>query len=208
MDVRSLRLSWTLVLAILISGCTRVPDVTLNLRVDTEDEAVVESARRILLYRFGEFPPSFFSTVESQVDGAVISFRFQGGAPESSTLAYLYETRGRLRVSMTESSAPLFTERDIEQAGLSLEQGGGAAINLRLTPEAGERVHALTTRHVGKTLRMTLDGRPMMEAAIGEALRDSIRIITPEQDHERLLALVAILKSGALPASVTVAEPR
>lgn len=190
----------------LVAGCARTPDVTLNLSVDSDDRMVLEEVRRILLFRFGEFRPSFFSSIESDINGSAISFRFKGGAPEESILTYLYETPGRVNAVLVENSGLLFTDQDIEQAGLAHENGS-SVVRLRLAPTAGERVLALTTRNVGRTARLTMDGRALLEATITGALRDSFQITSPEQDPQKAMALVVVLRSGALPAAVSFSEP-
>jgi hypothetical protein len=199
------RLALFLVVAGLVASCARTPEVTLNLSVKTQDAAVLEEARRILLYRFGEFPASIFSSIETTSDGSVISFRFKGGAPEGSILTYLYETRGRVRASLAKSSAILFTDRDIEEASLAYVDGM-TVVRLRLSQAAGEHVFALTTRSFGKIARVTLDGRPLLEATINGAFRDSFQMTLPDQDIEKAQALCAVLRSGALPAPVSLVQ--
>lgn len=203
--MKKYRVSLLLMFAVLVAGCTRTPDVVLNLSVGSQDPTVLEDVRRILLFRFGEFPPSFFSKIESEIDGSMISFRFKGGAPEGSLLTYLYATTGKVRASLAENRAVLFTDRDIEQADLAYENESHVVL-LRLTPDAGERVLALTTRNIGKTVRVTLDDRPLLEAIISGAFRDSFQITSPEQDDERAMALVVVLQSGALPAPVSLLQ--
>lgn len=79
-------------------------------------------------------------------------------------------------------------------------------VRLRLTPAAGDRVLALTTRNVGKTARLTLDGRLLLEATITGVLRDSFQITSPEQETEKAMALAVVLRSGALPAVVSLVD--
>jgi preprotein translocase subunit SecD len=155
------------------------------------------------LFRFGEFRPFFFSSVESTIDGSTLSFRFKRGAPAQSTVTYLYQTPGRVRATLVEGFGILFTDKDIEQAHLAFENERHV-IRLRLTPAAGNRVLALTTRNVGKTARLTLDGRVLLEAVITGVLRDTFQVTSPEEDTEKAKALVVVLQSGALPAVVSL----
>jgi hypothetical protein len=200
--MKKCRVAIGLVFAVLVMGCARQPDVLLNLRVSSADRAVVEEVRRILMFRFGEFRPSFLSSIEATIDGPTLSFRFKGGAPASSIVTYLYKTPGRLRTTLVGNPGVLFTDQDIEQAALAYENERHV-VRLRLTPAAGNRVLALTTRNVGNTARLTLDGRLLLEAVITGALRDSFQITSPEQDTEKAMALVVVLQSGALPAVVS-----
>jgi hypothetical protein len=203
--MKKYRAAIVLVLAVLAVSCTRPPDVSLNLRVSTADPVVLEEVRRILLFRFREFRPSFFSSIESKIDGSRLSFRFKGGAPAQSLVTYLYETPGRVRTILVESSGVLFTDQDIEQAALAYENESHV-VRLRLTPAGGNRVLALTTRNVGKTARLTLDGRVLLEAVITGVLREAFQITSPEQDTEKAMALVVVLQSGALPAVVSLVD--
>ena len=203
--MKKFRVAIGLVLAVLVMGCTRQPEVSLNLRVSTADPVILQEVRRILLFRFSKFRPSFLASIESTIDGSILSFRFKGGAPAQPIVTYLYQTPGRVWTTLVESSAVLFTDQDIEQAALAYENKSHV-VRLRLTPAAGNRVLALTTRNVGKTARLTLDGRVLLEAVITGVLRDSFQITSPEQDTEKAMALVAVLQSGALPADVSLGD--
>jgi preprotein translocase subunit SecD len=104
-----------------------------------------------------------------------------------------------------ETPGVLFTDRDIEQAALAYENKSHV-VRLRLAPAAGDRVLALTTRNVGKTARLTLDDRVLLEAVITGVLRESFQITSPEQDTEKAMAFVVVLQSGALPAVVSLGD--
>jgi preprotein translocase subunit SecD len=186
-------------------GCARTPDVVLSLSVDSKDAVVVGEAHRILQFRFDESRTSFMSSVQSEIRGPMISFRFKRGAPEESILTYLYQTPGKVHAFLASSSALAFTDRDIEHAGLSFENGA-SVLQLRLSPAAGRRVRVLTSSNVGKAMRVTLDGQPLLEATITGVLSDSFQISLPQQYTENASALAVVLQSGALPAPVSLLQ--
>jgi preprotein translocase subunit SecD len=192
-------LSMALVLA---ASCAREPDVVLNLSVDTSSPAIQERTRNVLLARFDQVRPSFFSSVESKVDGSTISFRFKGAAPDAATMKYLSETPGRVQASLVETAEVLFTQRDIEHASTGYGNGG-PVLNVLLAQNAGATVVAVTARNIGKKIRVTMDDRILLDAVISGAFGSSFQIALPGETAEQAKGLAAVLASGALPAPVS-----
>jgi hypothetical protein len=95
---------------LLSQGCTKAPDVTMTLAVDSGDPATIEATRRKLQARFEEFPPSMFSTVESKATGSTVSFTFRNGAPSPQVLEYLYSTPGHVRAALASGGSTWLAE--------------------------------------------------------------------------------------------------
>jgi preprotein translocase subunit SecD len=64
----------------------------------------------------------------------------------------------------------------------------------------------LTSSNVGKAMRVTLDGQPLLEATITGVLSDSFQISLPQQYTENASALAVVFQSGALPAPVSLLQ--
>jgi len=189
-------------LAAVLQGCSRDPDLVLTLTTADSDPSVVAETERVLLARFEEFPETFFSSVHSEVEGSRITFVFMNGAPDAGVIEYLYTNPGKLQATLaTGIRRKLFDEEDILDVQLAYVDSQ-YVFRLRLTPDAGARVFKLTSEHVGEVARTTLDGKVLVEATIAAAFGERLQVGVP--DIPRRAELVAIMRSGALPTSVSV----
>jgi len=190
-----------------LQACSLEPDFELALEVDSSDPAVVEQTKGVLAARFDEFRPTLLSRRSSIVEGSTIRFTFKNGAPEPKVLEYLYTTPGRVRAALvTERFNAWFTDKDISDARV-VYRDSMLTLQVRLTPEAGQRMLRLTTENLGEVVAMTLDGETLMEARINGAFGDRFEIAGQELDTDLALALTVILRTGALPADVGPASP-
>lgn len=141
-----------------LQGCTKEPDVDLTLAVRSRDSAVVAQTRDVLLSRFTEVRPSFFSTIETAIQGSTIHFTFKGGAPPPMLLELLHGTRGRLRAFLPgyPAEADWFTDQDVAEVRFAYENST-PQIRIRLVPAAGARVERLSNEYLGQVVRVTLD---------------------------------------------------
>jgi preprotein translocase subunit SecD len=188
-----------------LQACSLEPDFELTLEVDSSDPAVVEQTEGVLAARFDEFRPTLISRRSSIVEGSTIRFTFKNGAPEPKILEYLYATPGHLRAALvTDRFGAWFTDQDVTDARV-VYRDSIYALQVRLTPAAGERVLRLTTENQGQVVAMTLDGDALMEARINGAFGDRFEIANQALDAERALVLTVILRTGALPADVRAA---
>ncbi len=94
------------------------------------------------------------------------------------------------------------TGRDLTGAQPSTGQNGSAIVNFNLTHDGAARFSEVTGKNVGKQLAIVLDGRVQSAPVIQSQISDSGQItgsFTPQQAAD----LALMLRSGALPASIT-----
>ena len=100
------------------------------------------------------------------------------------------------------------TGRDLKTAGVTRDQNGRPAVSFNLNAAGAEKFGRLTSANINRPLAIVLDGTVVSAPNINETIRDN-GIITgggagfvPEEARE----LALVLKSGALPASMTTLE--
>ncbi|HYG98300.1 MAG TPA: protein translocase subunit SecD [Terriglobales bacterium] len=97
--------------------------------------------------------------------------------------------------------------RDLRDAQPTEDESARPAVRFLLTGEGGRRFGNFTQSHVGERLAVVLDGKVMEVATIQERIEDEGRItgsFTKQQSQD----LAMVLRSGALPASITYLEER
>ncbi len=100
------------------------------------------------------------------------------------------------------SRASAVSGRDLRDAEPGRDENGRPDVTFILTRNGGQRFYQFTSQHVGDYLAVVLDGKVQEVATIQEAIRDQGRIsgsFTEQQAKD----LSMILRSGALPASIT-----
>lgn len=96
-----------------------------------------------------------------------------------------------LRVHTT-AGAPLLSEADIVAADLD---ASGLTLSLRLSPEAGRRLHDYTAKHLGERVTIDFNGETEIEVTIAGEIGRSLRIdlagldLSPQRFRERYLTL-------------------
>src|SRR5262249_50750956 len=98
--------------------------------------------------------------------------------------------------------------KDLRSADASSDQNGQPAVHLNLTGEGGQRFYNFTSNHVGDSLAVVLDNKVQEVANIKEPIRDTGEISGGRMTEQQAKDLSMILRSGALPASVTYLEER
>ena len=94
------------------------------------------------------------------------------------------------------------TGRDLSGAQPSTGQSGQPSVNFTLTRDGAARFGEVTAKNIGKQLAIVLDNRVQSAPVIQSQIRDSGEItgsFTPQQVSD----LALMLRSGALPASIT-----
>jgi len=100
------------------------------------------------------------------------------------------------------SRVPAVSGRELRDAQPGQNQQGQPSVNFTLTREGGNRFWAFTSAHVNDFLAVVLDGKVREVASIREPIRDRGEIsggMTDQQSKD----LSMVLRSGALPASIT-----
>jgi preprotein translocase subunit SecD len=99
------------------------------------------------------------------------------------------------------------TGRDLRDARPSLDENGQPAVNFTLNPDGARKFGTFTGSNVGRLLGIVLDDRMQSYATINSRINDNGRI-SGGFTTERARDLSLVLRSGALPASMSYLEER
>ncbi|MGH9488201.1 MAG: protein translocase subunit SecD [Terriglobales bacterium] len=116
------------------------------------------------------------------------------GGAESSGAEYYVVTR---------SSA--VSGSDLRDAEAGVDQNGRVDVNFTLTTAAGKRFGNFTAAHINQPLAIVLDNQVQEYATIQQRIDDNGQI-TGNFTQQQASDLALILRSGALPASITYLE--
>lgn len=98
--------------------------------------------------------------------------------------------------------------KDLRDAQPSSDQNGQPSVSFTLTGEGGQRFYTFTSNHVGDSLAVVLDNHVQEVANIKEPIRDRGEISGGRMSEQQAKDLSMILRSGALPASISYLEER
>src|SRR6202034_3198696 len=98
--------------------------------------------------------------------------------------------------------------KDLRDAQPSSDQNGQPSVSFTLTGEGGQRFYNFTSSHVGDSLAVVLDNKVQEVANIKEPIRDRGEISGGRMSDQQAKDLSMILRSGALPASISYLEER
>jgi preprotein translocase subunit SecD len=118
-----------------------------------------------------------------------------GGAGDAGTMYYLVKR------------AASVTGRDLRNARPSLDENNRPAVSFTLNTEGGRKFGKVSGENVGRQLAIILDGRVQSAPTLESRITTDGRIsgsFTPEETQN----LSLILRSGALPATLTYLEER
>ncbi len=102
---------------------------------------------------------------------------------------------------------PAVTGRDLRNARPSLDENNRPAVQFTLNNEGARKFGTFTQTNVGRQLAIVLDGRVYSAPRI-ESRIDSDGRITGNFTQQEAADLALVLRSGALPASLTYLEER
>ena len=97
--------------------------------------------------------------------------------------------------------------KDLRDARPSTDQNGMPDVSFQLTNEGGKKFYAFTSAHVKEPLAVVLDNKVQSVATIDEAIGDS-GIIKGRFTEQEVKDQSMVLRSGALPASISYLEER
>ena len=147
-------------------------------------EAGPNAAREALLQPYG-------GTVPSNMD--VVSGVPERGNP--GTVFYLVR------------KAAAITGRDLRNARPSLDENNQPAVSFSLNNDGAAKFGRVTQENIGRQLAIILDGRVQSAPVIQSRINDEGRI-TGVFTQQEVADLSLVLRSGALPASLTYLEER
>ena len=159
---------------------------TSLLEIKLVEDGPSPSRELLLQARNGVVPPDMEVVTGSASDGL-------GGAADQS----YYLVR---RVAAV-------TGRDLRNARVGLDEFNQPAVNFTLNREGARKFGDATGQNVGRYLAVLLDDRVQSYAQIQQRITDEGRI-TGGFTQERAADLALVLRSGALPASLTYLEER
>src|SRR5205085_2873508 len=99
------------------------------------------------------------------------------------------------------------TGHDLRNARPSLDENNQPAVSFTLNTEGGRKFGNVTGENIGRQLAIVLDGRVQSAPRIESRINTDGRI-TGSFTQEEVQNLSLILRSGALPASLTYLEER
>jgi preprotein translocase subunit SecD len=99
------------------------------------------------------------------------------------------------------------TGRDLRNARASLDENNRPAVSFSLNNEGATKFGRVTQENIGRQLAIVLDGRVQSAPVIESRITDEGRI-TGTFTQQEVADLSLVLRSGALPASLTYLEER
>lgn len=147
----------------------------------TEPIVQKEGARRIIVELPGEKNPE--KAIETIGKTAVLEFKDESGT-----------TR--------------MTGNDLKTAKEQIDQGKKNVVAIEFTDEGAKKFADLTASNVGRKIGIYLDGAPLTEPVVNEAITGGKAVITGSKTLEDAKNLAILLRSGALPVKLQVMEVR
>ncbi len=145
----------------------------------------------------------------------------QGPAPTKETLLVNGQVPSGMEIVPGSTGAPgdtgtvyylvrraaVVTGNDLRNARPSLDENNQPAVSFTLSNEGGRKFGKATSENIGRQLAIILDGRVQSAPRIESRIQNEGRI-TGSFTQEEVQNLSLILKSGALPATLTYLEER
>ncbi|HYR28983.1 MAG TPA: protein translocase subunit SecD, partial [Thermoanaerobaculia bacterium] len=97
--------------------------------------------------------------------------------------------------------------RDLKNARVQKGQVGEPVINFSLTPDGAPKFGALTGGNIGRRLAIVLDNKVVSAPTINSQINDE-GVIEGQFTQQQAADLALVLRSGALPATLTTLEER
>lgn len=108
-----------------------------------------------------------------------------------------------------EEGNTVLTGTDLKDAQASTnQQSGQNVVNLEFSEEGGKKFADLTTKNVGRTISILLDGEVLTAPNVREPILGGKAEISGQKSLEEAQNLAVVLRSGALPVKVNIIETR
>ena len=108
-----------------------------------------------------------------------------------------------------EEGNTVLTGTDLKDAQAATnQQNGQNVVNLEFTDEGAKKFADLTTKNVGRTIAILLDGEVLTAPNVREPILAGKAEISGQKTLEEAQNLAVVLRSGALPVKVNIIETR
>ena len=108
-----------------------------------------------------------------------------------------------------EEGNTVLTGTDLQDAQAATnQQNGQNVVNLEFTEEGAKKFADLTTKNVGRTIAILLDGEVLTAPNVREPILGGKAEISGQKTLEEAQNLAVVLRSGALPVKVNIIETR
>ena len=108
-----------------------------------------------------------------------------------------------------EEGNTVLTGTDLKDAQAATnQQNGQNVVNLEFTDEGAKKFADLTTKNVGRTIAILLDGEVLTAPNVREPILGGKAEISGQKTLEEAQNLAVVLRSGALPVKVNIIETR
>ena len=108
-----------------------------------------------------------------------------------------------------EEGNTVLTGTDLKDAQAATnQQNGQNVVNLEFSDEGAQKFADLTTKNVGRTIAILLDGEVLTAPNVREPILGGRAEITGQKTLEEAQNLAVVLRSGALPVKVNIIETR
>ena len=108
-----------------------------------------------------------------------------------------------------EDGNTVLTGTDLKDAQAATnQQNGQNVVNLEFTDEGAKKFADLTTKNVGRTIAILLDGEVLTAPNVREPILGGKAEISGQKTLEEAQNLAVVLRSGALPVKVNIIETR
>jgi SecD/SecF fusion protein len=182
-------------------------DEALKSGMDVSRDEIVEQARQAIDRRVNELGvvEPFIAVQGDNRDRLVVQLP---GFTDVARAQAVLGTTARLEWKLVDGR-PIevieaqLTGRDIRSARAIVDEMGRPGVAFSLTPDGGRRFAALTTANIGRELAIVLDGRVHSTPVIDQAITGGEGSIRGSFTHQEAADLALVLRSGALPVSMT-----
>jgi protein-export membrane protein SecD len=143
----------------------------------------------------------YFKMVDEQANPADYTI----GESRNGRTAYTNAESGQTQVVFDD---PIITGQDLQSASQSFDQSGQPNISFTLRSAGAQRFGKATSENVGKPFAIILDDHIVSAPTINSPITTGSGQITGSFTIQQAESLAIVLRSGALPAKLKVAERR